>query len=294
MKTFKLVSFQLVDDQEKRQSVSLTNGLIINKEDGENNWILEAVIDKKWYDEFHVLLKDKQKGETITLNEQDKQVWAITKEYNNVPTDETNVIDTLSDDAGSLGKKINVFMESINQTISEYLVNFDFFINVMEQYGFALPNAKEMKSFPLLPNASGMFSELYFDIENKLKSKNGLKTKLLDSDTLSIFEKICEMSETEKKISFLNRYCLFKKVRNVDAKKIKIPLPDIPIPIDIPVDVDIPVDDVDDNIPVDDVKPKRKPRAKKEVVILEENPLNSPTLTNIKPKIRHIKKKNDI
>jgi hypothetical protein len=29
MKTFKLVSFQLVDDQEKRQSVSLTNGLII-------------------------------------------------------------------------------------------------------------------------------------------------------------------------------------------------------------------------------------------------------------------------
>lgn len=61
MKTFKLVSFQLVDDQEKRQSVSLTNGLIINKEDGENNWILEAVIDKKWYDEFHVLLKDKQK-----------------------------------------------------------------------------------------------------------------------------------------------------------------------------------------------------------------------------------------
>ncbi|AYE48629.1 YwpF-like family protein [Priestia megaterium] len=77
MKTFKLVSFQLVDDQEKRQSVSLTNGLIINKEDGENNWILEAVIDKKWYDEFHVLLKDKQK---ITVEAK------ITKETNDPAT----------------------------------------------------------------------------------------------------------------------------------------------------------------------------------------------------------------
>ena len=35
-----------------------------------------------------------------------------------------------------LGQEINVFMESIGQNIPEYLVNFDYFVDIMDKYGF--------------------------------------------------------------------------------------------------------------------------------------------------------------
>ena len=38
------------------------------------------------------------------------------------------------------GNKINVYMDSIGQFITEYLVNFDFFIDTMKKNGFQLIN----------------------------------------------------------------------------------------------------------------------------------------------------------
>ena len=40
------------------------------------------------------------------------------------------------------GNEIEVFMDSIGQPIIEYLVNFDFFINVMKENGFELINPR--------------------------------------------------------------------------------------------------------------------------------------------------------
>ncbi|TYR80151.1 hypothetical protein FZC66_13550 [Priestia megaterium] len=61
MKTFKLVALQTVNKQEERQQIELTNGLIINKEDEENNWVIEAVIDKHFHTMFELLLTNKEK-----------------------------------------------------------------------------------------------------------------------------------------------------------------------------------------------------------------------------------------
>ena len=49
------------------------------------------------------------------------------------------------------GNEIDVFMASIGQTITEYLVNFEFFIDIMKEYGFelALPSFKKGEYNPI-------------------------------------------------------------------------------------------------------------------------------------------------
>ncbi|MDF0727018.1 YwpF-like family protein [Cytobacillus sp. S13-E01] len=61
MKTFKLVSLAIVHDQQSskvREEITLLDGLIINKEDGENRWLMEAFIDKKYLELFETLQKN--------------------------------------------------------------------------------------------------------------------------------------------------------------------------------------------------------------------------------------------
>lgn len=50
MKTFKLVDLNVerVDKEEKSiEQFPLIDGLIINKEDGENHWLIEALVPKE-------------------------------------------------------------------------------------------------------------------------------------------------------------------------------------------------------------------------------------------------------
>ena len=42
----------------------------------------------------------------------------------------------IPDDDTSLGYAVDVYQESINKTFTEYLVNFDFLIRAMENFGF--------------------------------------------------------------------------------------------------------------------------------------------------------------
>ncbi|WP_449538014.1 YwpF-like family protein [Ferdinandcohnia sp. Marseille-Q9671] len=51
MKTFKLVSLTVIHQDElpsRVEEIPLLDGLIINKEDGENRWIVEAYIEKSY------------------------------------------------------------------------------------------------------------------------------------------------------------------------------------------------------------------------------------------------------
>ena len=75
------------------------------------------------------LLKDKKIDESITIFDHDKKnkLLEITKRYDR---------DDYMDNNGSLGFSIDVFQESINKTFREYLVNYDYFISVLEKYGF--------------------------------------------------------------------------------------------------------------------------------------------------------------
>ena len=74
------------------------------------------------------MLKRKQEGESREIYVDDKKVWSITKQY-----DAT----TFEDNESCLGYKIDVYQDSINQTLPEYLVNFDFLTSTMDKYGFS-------------------------------------------------------------------------------------------------------------------------------------------------------------
>lgn len=146
------------------------------------------------------LLKSVKKDEGVTIMKNDRKIYEVIKKY-----DQTG----FPDDEMSLGYPIHVFQESINQYILEYLVNFQYFIHIMEDYGFILATKDEAKRMGL-PNSNGMFSELFTIMEDEIKR---------NSDRQADYRKAVFMSPEEKRISFMNRYFIFKKVRSVDAKK---------------------------------------------------------------------------
>jgi hypothetical protein len=81
----------------------------------------------------------------------------------------------------------------------------------MEAYGFNLVSKSEANLLGL-PDGTGTFNDLYLkmlrEIENnKLNANPG-------------YLAASNMTSYEKKISFLNRYFVYKKVRHVDTKKI--------------------------------------------------------------------------
>ena len=131
----------------------------------------------------------------------DKKVWSVTKDYE---------AETFADDDSSLGFQISVYQESINQTLPEYLVNFDFFINAMEKYGFIIVPRDEAKTLGL-PEGSGMFIELYYKMMDEIKRS---PMKAVD------YKEAPNMTKYEKDISFLNRYFVFKKIRTINAEKL--------------------------------------------------------------------------
>ena len=149
------------------------------------------------------LLKNKKEGESIEIYDDNVKIWEIRKEYNQ---------DTMEDDASSLGYKIDVFQESINKMTPEYLVNYDYFHRVMEDYGFKLISREEAQNIGL-PEATGMFSELFSKMEEEVKRDRKKKNDYGEAMFINSFE---------KKISFLNRYFIYKKTRNINAAKVAL------------------------------------------------------------------------
>lgn len=150
------------------------------------------------------MLKSKKKGDSITYYKQGSKIFEIVKQYDK---------ETFDDEITSVGYDIDVFQESINNKFREHLVNFDYLIRLMEIYGFVLPEKDELEN---MPSNIGTFKDLYNYMENDLELKK-IKNHNL-GDTLN-------MSVEEKKISFLNKYFIFKKVRNVDPKTIVLSNP---------------------------------------------------------------------
>jgi hypothetical protein len=59
MKTFKLISLQIIDDSDALD-ITLYDGLIINKEDERNRWLIEAYVDSNYHDFFTGLLESEK------------------------------------------------------------------------------------------------------------------------------------------------------------------------------------------------------------------------------------------
>jgi len=146
-------------------------------------------------------LKNKLQGESEVIYNNDKKVWSITKDYDQISFD---------DNISSLGYKISVYQDSINQTIPEYLVNFDFLVETMSNYGFRLLPRDDAKKIGL-PEGSGMFIELYNKMMDEIKRFPKMEKEY---GTASF------MTDYEKRISFLNRYFVFQKIATRNVEKL--------------------------------------------------------------------------
>ena len=147
------------------------------------------------------LLKNKIQGESIDIYEQDVKIWQITKDYSSL---------SFNADESSIGYQISVYQDSINQTLPEYLVNFEFFVRIMEDYGLVLLTSPEANKIGM-PSGSGMFLDLYNQMLEEIKRTPSKSQE---------YKNAYEMRPFEKQISFLNRYFIFKKIRNVNAENI--------------------------------------------------------------------------
>lgn len=146
-------------------------------------------------------LRGLKQGESLTITEEGKKIWEVTKQYDR---------EEFNDDSSSVGYAIDVYQETINKVFTEYLVNHGYVVRLMEDYGFVPIDRNEAKRMGL-KSASGMFQELYEVLRNQVRKEPELRNQVGAA---------LEMTEAEKRISFLNRYMVFKKIRDVDAEEV--------------------------------------------------------------------------
>jgi len=149
-------------------------------------------------------LSNKQYGEnyTITSSTNGAKICEITKQYTQTG---------FPDDELSIGYAIYVYQESISRVIREYLVNFTYFQRLMENYGFILAPEEDLPKLGL-PNSTGLFDELFQEMENEIKRFHHNRDKYKNAPF---------MSPEERSLSFMNRYFVFKKTRTVITEKIR-------------------------------------------------------------------------
>ena len=142
-------------------------------------------------------------------DEYGKLVYSITKNYEiDSFTYSPDMIDMM------FGQEIEVYMNSIGQTITEYLVNFEMFIELMKEYGFSLTNPQlkgkqsgifDQKDFTYQPGMGG-FDQIISKLSN-LSSKDP-RIKKYHSDALQILSK---ENGLLRKLSSLNNWFVFQK-----------------------------------------------------------------------------------
>ena len=147
------------------------------------------------------MLNSKSLDETYSIYKNENKIWQITKKYS---------YKNFDDDETSIGYAIDIYQESINKTFREYLVNFEYLTRIMENYGFVIAPKDDLIKINL-NKGIGSFAELYKILEQKVKSK---------TEKQNYYGTAINMSPEEKTISFLNKYFIYKKIRNVNANEV--------------------------------------------------------------------------
>jgi mRNA capping enzyme len=144
-----------------------------------------------------------------------QKMWSVRKKYHQTE---------FEPDSSSIGYEIEVFQDSINKATREYLVNFDYLTQLLENYGFDLvtPEESETTLTNPMPDGTATFDGMYHQMEIECKKKH-------EEGGSAGWERRCQqeygsalyMSAEEKQISFYNRYFIFRKNRNINAKQLK-------------------------------------------------------------------------
>jgi hypothetical protein len=149
------------------------------------------------------------------------KMWSVRKKYHQTE---------FEPDSSSIGYEIEVYQDSINKATREYLVNFDYLTQLLENYGFDLVTPEEAETTLMfrMPDGTATFETMYHEMEMECKKKRegGGGSGSGGGDD---WERRCQqeygsamyMSPEEKQISFYNRYFIFRKNRNINAKQLK-------------------------------------------------------------------------
>lgn len=105
----------------------------------------------------------------------DSVLWMIKKKYSNTDS--------------KLGRKIDVYVESINKVTEEYIVYFDILVEKLKEFNILPLSVEEQKEQGLI-SSYGSFDSIYYENEKKLNQP---------------------MDDVMKEYSFLNNWFIFKK-----------------------------------------------------------------------------------
>jgi hypothetical protein len=137
---------------------------------------------------------------SITIKNNPQVVWKIDKKY---PEAEA---------FKDWGQEVDIFNVNIGQSITEYLVNFDFMVSVAKKYGLELIKDNEVAGAKAIMS----FKDYHAQADKLFKFK---------------LEEIKKMSEDEQRYSFMNRSFIFKKVGSGLSTAIKEGLLETGIPV---------------------------------------------------------------
>jgi hypothetical protein len=154
-----------------------------------------------------------------------QKMWSVRKKYHQTE---------FEPDSSSIGYEIEVYQDSINKATREYLVNFDYLTQLLENYGFDLVTPEEAETtlmFPM-PDGTATFDGLFHHMELECKNKqrgDGGEEAGGRGGSGGEWNRRCQqeygsalyMTPEEKQISFYNRYFIFRKNRNINAKQLK-------------------------------------------------------------------------
>jgi len=210
---------------------------------------------------FKMLSKVKT-NESIKIMEQDKKIWEIQKIYG---------ANTYTADSSCINYEIKVFQESIGHPISEFLVNFEYLQHVMEIYGFKIITNDEANDMGLV-SGTGMFEQLFNQMQEKI-SQNKFERKN--------YGEAPNMTKTEKKISFLNRYFVFKKIREVNIESIQLELSEY---TETQMELNKKTTDNSNKIVLDTSKPALLKKIPKKITLVQASDSSSTPPIKVPPK----------
>ena len=153
-------------------------------------------------DESLTIMSSEQGASSAGTSTDPSKIWEVTKRYDRKE---------FSDNASCLGYKIDVYQESINKTFSEFLVNYDYLTQLLENYGFVLLKRDELIGNNYINESTGLFTDLFTKMNSDIKRNPRLAKEFKDAPN---------MTAGERQISFLNRYFIYKKVRKVDTENV--------------------------------------------------------------------------
>ena len=154
-----------------------------------------------------------------------QKIWSARKKYHQTE---------FEPDSSSIGYEIEVYQDTINKATREYLVNFDYLTQLLENYGFDLVSPEEAATTLMFPmpdgtaTFDGMFHQMELDCKKK-RDEMGGDTGGGGGSGVDTWTRQCRqeygsalyMTPEEKQISFYNRYFIFRKNRNINAKQLK-------------------------------------------------------------------------